>query len=147
MVGIISQSPINMPTADMPLTMGEDGKPTQIWWRFWFSLLRRTLQTIPNTTNNAVVATGTTQADAVPLDSEWNVVTTTPPGTGGALTAFGIGISTTVMNIGGNSLNVYPAFGFQIDALPLNTPYSLLNNKTQIFNQVSDTQFISTQLG
>lgn len=84
MVGIISQSPINMPTADMPLTMGEDGKPTQIWWRFWFSLLRRTLQTIPNTTNNAVVATGTTQADAVPLDSEWNVVTTTPPGTGGA---------------------------------------------------------------
>lgn len=147
MVAIISQSPINMPTADMPLTMGNDGKPTQIWWRFWFALLRRTLQTVPNTTNNSVTAAGTTQTDAVVLDSEWNVIVSTPANSGGILTAFGIGVSSTVMNVGGATVKVYPPIGMEIDALGMNNPYSLANNKTQIFNQVSTTQFLSTQLG
>lgn len=136
-----------MPTADMPLSQGPDQKPAQIWWRFWQALLTRTLQTVQATVNDAVTAAGTTQATATALDSEWNVVTSTPSGSGVVLDGFNIGVSTTVFNEGGATLNVYPPSGMKIDALATNAAYSLANGKQQTFSQVSATQFYSTQLG
>jgi hypothetical protein len=135
-----------MPTADMPLSTTPDQKPSQIWWRFWFALLTRTLQTVQSTVNSTVTAAGTTQADATPLESEWNVVTSTPANTGVLLDGFNVGVSTTVFNEGGLTLKVYPPPGMAIDAIATNGPYSLSNGKLQIFNQVSDTKFLTTQL-
>lgn len=147
MAGIVTQTEINMPTADMPLSTSNDQKPSQIWWRFWFALLNRTLQTVQSTVNDAVAAAGTTQATATELESEWNIVTSTPANSGVVLDGFDVGVSTTVFNQGGLTLKVYPPAGMKIDALATNAPYSLANLKTQTFNQVSPTQFISTQLG
>jgi hypothetical protein len=136
----------------MPLIESDESgrptdKPTQIWWRFWFALLTRTLQTIQATTNDTVTAAGTTQATATILDSEWNVVTSTPANSGVVMDGFDVGISTTIFNQGGATLKVYPPAGMSIDALTINVPYTLANLKTQTFSQISVTQFISTQLG
>lgn len=137
-----------MPTADAPLVESDGNKgPTQIWWRFWFALLNRTLQTVQATVNPAVTAAGTTQATATALGSEWNVVTSTPASSGVVLDGFNEGISTTVFNQGGATLKVYPPAGMSIDALATNAAYSLANLKSQTFNQVSSTKFYSTQLG
>jgi TRAP-type mannitol/chloroaromatic compound transport system permease large subunit len=136
-----------MPTAEMPLTFSPDGKPSQIWWRFWFALRNRTLQTVQATVNDAVTAAGTTQGTATALESEWNVITAGAINTGVVLDGFNIGVSTTAFNASGSAKNVYPPSGMTIDALGTNNPYSLANLKQQTFNQVSDTQFYSTQLG
>jgi hypothetical protein len=141
-----------MPTASMPLVESDStgrptDKPTQIWWRFWFALLTRTLQTVQATVNAAVTAAGTTQGTATSLESEWNVVTSTPANSGVVLDGFNIGVATTVVNAGGLTLKVYPPSGMAIDALGTNNPYSLANNKQQTFSQVSATKFFSTQLG
>lgn len=146
MSGTLTQTEINMPTADMPLSQSPDQKPAQIWWRFWFALLNRTLQTVQATTNDAVTAAGTTQATATELESEWNVVTSTPANSGVILDGFNVGVSTSVFNQGGATLKIYPPSGMKIDALATNGPYSLTNGKLQTFNQVSDTQFLTTQL-
>lgn len=131
----------------MPLSTTPDQKPSQIWWRFWFALLTRSLQTVQATVNDAVTAAGTTQATATALESEWNVVTSTPASSGVVLDGFNIGVSTTVFNEGGATLNVYPPAGMKIDSLATNAAYSLANAKQQTFKQVSATQFYSTQLG
>lgn len=135
-----------MPTAASPLVESGGVGPAQIWWRFWNALLTRTLQTVPATVNPTVTAAGTTQGTATALDSEWNVVTSTPANSGVVLDGFSIGVSTTVINAGGATLKVYPPAGMNIDALSANASYSLSNGKCQIFNQVSDTQFLTTQL-
>lgn len=147
MAGIITQTEINMPTADMPLSITQDGKPSQIWWRFWFALLTRTLQTVQATVNDAVTAAGTTQGTATALESEWNVITSGALNTGVVLDGFNIGVSTTVFNESGSTKKVYPPSGMQIDALGTNAAYSLTNGKQQAFSQVSDTQFYSVVLG
>jgi len=136
-----------MPTADMPLTMSPNGKPSQIWWRFWFALLNRTLQTVQSTVNDAVTAAGSTQATATQLESEWNVITSGIVNTGVVLDGFNVGVTTTVFNASGTAKNIYPPAGMKIDALATNAAYSLANLKQQTFSQVSDTQFYSTQLG
>lgn len=119
--------------------------PSQIWWRFWFALLTRSLQTIQATVNDAVTAAGTTQATATALESEWNVVTSTPANSGVVLDGFNIGVSTTVFNQGGASLKVYPPLGMKINSGAVNAAVSVANNTAQIFCQVSATQFITTQ--
>lgn len=136
-----------MPTADMPLSQTPDQKPSQIWWRFWNALLNRTLQTVPATVNPVITAAGTTQGTATELESEWNVITSTPANSGVVLDGFDVGVSTFVINAGGATLKVYPPSGMSIDSGATNAPYSLANGKSQIFNQVSATQFYSTQLG
>jgi hypothetical protein len=136
-----------MPTAASPIVEAGGVGPAQIWWRFWNALLTRTLQTVQATVNPTVTAAGTTQATATALESEWNVVTSTPANSGVVLDGFNIGVSTTVINSGGATLKVYPPSGMQIDTNAVNAPYSLPNAKQQTFSQVSDTQFFSTQLG
>jgi TRAP-type mannitol/chloroaromatic compound transport system permease large subunit len=136
-----------MPTAEMPLFNSPNGKPAQIWWRFWFALLNRTLQTVQSTVNDSVTAAGTTQATATALESEWNVIAAGIVNTGVVLDGFNIGVSTTVFNASGTAKNIYPPPGMAIDALGTNAAYSLANLKQQTFGQVSATQFYSTQLG
>lgn len=146
MSGTLTQTEINMPTADDPLSNG-DQKPAQIWWRFWFALLNRTLQTVQATVNDSVTAAGTTQATATQLESEWNTVRSGPANSGVVLDGFNTGVSTMVFNGSGVTLKIYPPSGMSIDGLGTNNPYSLANGKMQIFSQNSAQGFLSTQLG
>lgn len=74
------------------------------------------------TSATGLVATGTTNADALRLNAVNNRVTTTASGTGVALPPIEPGSSVVVMNSGANALLVYPGTtGAQINALTATT--------------------------
>ena len=86
---------------------------------------------ISSTVGSALTAAGTTQATALVLSNDFNTVTL---GSGGvALAALQPGQFMLVFNLVGGNLNVYPASNGQIDALAVNAPYVLANDKTQIY--------------
>lgn len=95
------------------------------------------------TTTTGLAPTGTTQATALPLTGDINVITTTANGTAVILTSLGIGAETLVINQGGNTVPVYPASGSTIDTLSANSPYSMATITFKRFVQVSATQFYS----
>ena len=93
----------------------------------------------------SLVASGATQATALQLTDQWNVVTS---GSGGVLLAVSQpGQIQIVFNKSGSGINVYPPPGYNIDAAAANVAYSLANPKVQIFSFVSPTQIFSLQLG
>lgn len=124
---------------------------TAVWYKFFVSMSAVLGNLIGGvlgfTSSNDVTATGTVQADAVALATEWSVVTTTPVNSGVIVAAFGAGVPNTVFNRGVNTLKVYPPVGSQIDALGINAPYPLAANKMQTFYQTDTAEFLSTQLG
>ena len=144
-----------IPVDDEPI--GDFGRASvpvrlsKIWYRFFLACdgLLAAFQNgvLGFTVNNAVAAAGATQGTAAKLDTEWAVITSGPVNGGVVLSSFGEGVPGTVINQSGSNKNVYPPTGGQIDALGLNAPYPLANTKTQVFNQVSATQWYSTQLG
>lgn len=96
---------------------------------------------------NALTAAGTTNANALGLSAEINVVTTTAASTGVRLMPVEVGASILVANQGASALLVYPGTGVQIDALTATTGgFSVPAGKSATFYGVSSTQWIS-QLG
>lgn len=100
-----------------------------------------------NSVATGLVAAGTTQGTALALTVNWNEVTTVAVNTGVELGALGIGQPSKVWNLGANALKIYPPVGGQIDALGVNVAYSLPVNKCQELDQLTATQWRSTQLG
>ncbi len=72
-----------------------------------------------------LVATGTTQANALPLPADVCKFTTVSAGTGTILPTCNPGDAGSIFNGGGNALLVYPPVGGTINNLALNTAYSL----------------------
>lgn len=96
---------------------------------------------------NTLTAAGTTNANALFLSAEINVVTTAAAGTGVRLMPIEVGSAVLVANQGANALLVYPGTGVQIDALTATTGgFSIPVGKSAMFYGVSGTQWIS-QLG
>lgn len=142
MASVATQAPLALPTPSMPIS-DQGGIVSQMWWRFFQGLYNRNASTVPYLVATALTATGTLQADALALQSEWNEVTSTPANSGVVLKNFGVGLNSLVMNFGGLTLKIYPPVGAQIDALGANNPYSLANNASRTFYQITDTQFRS----
>lgn len=69
----------------------------------------------------ALVAAGNSNANALGLSTEINVVTTTAAGTGVRLMPVEVGSSIVVSNLGANPLLVYPGAGAQINLLTVTT--------------------------
>jgi len=93
-------------------------------------------------------ARGNSQATALLLPSQWNVVSSSIfPNNGALLAAYQPGEMQAVFNQSGGNVNIYPPPGGQIDALGDNVFYALAAGKMQIFNFVSSSQIESTQLG
>lgn len=143
MASVATQAPLAMPIQGMPVT-DQEGMATQNWWRFFLGLYNRNASTVPYLVATSLTATGTTQANALALQSEWNDISSTPANSGVKLSNFGVGLTSTVFNFGGATLKVYPPIGAQIDALGANNPYSLANGATRTFYQLTTTQFRST---
>lgn len=133
---------LSIPTAEQPL-VDASFRPSQVWWRFFFGLLRRSAATIPYLTATGLTAAGTTQATALALSAEWNEITTVAASTGVKLFGFGEGLESTVWNAGANSLNVYPPIGMSIDGAAANSPYVLAAGNSRVFYQLSATAFRS----
>lgn len=94
-----------------------------------------------------LVSAGSTQADALVLTEDWNEIVNTPLNSGVIVTDKGSGRQSIVFNVGGAQLKVYPPVGGEIDSLGVDAPYLLSNNKSQVFNQLTATEWRSLQLG
>ncbi len=140
MAAVGTGQPLAQPVATMPL-VDEKGMVTQFWWRFFYGLFTRNASTIPNLVSSGLTATGTTQATALALQSEWNEITTTAANTGVRLNNFGVGFNSIVFNLGANALKVYPPVGGAINALGTNNPYSLAAGDSLNLYQITATQF------
>ncbi len=135
----------NLPLPQAPFVNPQDGTLSYDGYQYLLSLLNANASQIPTaTTSNNLVATGTNQATALQLTSQWNEVDTVPAGSGVLLSAYQPGQSQTVFNGDpSNALLIYPPPGMQIDALGVNAAYSLAAGSRITFDFTSDTQIRS----
>lgn len=104
-------------------------------YQFLLSLLNAATNSIPTASvGDGLTATGTNQATALQLSSQWNEVDTTPVGTGVLLSGYQPGQAQVVLNAGVNPLKVYPPPGMQINALGVNAPFALGAGLRQTFD-------------
>lgn len=134
------------PTA--PLADPNTGIITAAWRQFLVTLWNRTYISRVAT---GIVAAGTRIDTATPINADWNEVTLVPSGSGVGLPALTAGQGIIVINAGANSLNVYPASSYMIDALSTGAPYVLASGKMQWFRTIAATssqgRMRSMQLG
>jgi hypothetical protein len=141
-------------TAQMPdqtkVMVDSKGVPASTWWLMLRAVWSRTGQGsgVPVQVANNLAATGSSQADALGLNLDWNEVLSTPSGSGVILLNLQPGQTQVVYNgDAANALKVYPPSNWAIDALGVNAAYSLAHGKTQLFGCWSEQQFRSMQLG
>jgi hypothetical protein len=79
-----------------------------------------------------LVATGSTQATALPIVNDINMFTTVAASTGAVLPAFGSAF-VAVFNGGANSLAVYPPLGGTINGAAANTAFAVAAGKSTTF--------------
>jgi hypothetical protein len=92
--------------------------------------------------STALVATGTTQADALALSATNSQFATVASGTGAILPSFmQPGDFCRVFNNGANALLVYPLSGAAINNLSANAGFSVAANKSAQFFMLSPTLF------
>jgi hypothetical protein len=75
--------------------------------------------------SNNLTATGTTQANALPLPADICKFTTVAAGTGAVIGPCNGGDCGTVFNGGANALLLYPPLGGKINGLGVNAGYSI----------------------
>lgn len=93
-----------------------------------------------------ITATGTTQADAYQIINNISVLTSTPVSTGVVLFPQQVAARSVVVRIfnrGGNTVNVYPQVGGQINALGTNNPDTIANGSQKTYVQISPTLWYS----
>ena len=94
------------------------------------------------TVATGLTAAGTTQATALALNNQYNVVSTVAANSGTVLPAPGAGgLIVTINNRGANTLNVYPNSGATIDALAANAATTVPANGQLIIEAASATQW------
>jgi pectin methylesterase-like acyl-CoA thioesterase len=93
-------------------------------------------------TTTGISASGATQGTATALTTSYNIVSTTPPGTGVILpTPPAAGLIINIVNRGANTLNVYPNVGGTIDGAAVNAAVTLPSNGTSIYEASTTTQW------
>lgn len=98
---------------------------------------------VVGTTASGLTATGSVQADALPL-VDVNEFTTVASSTGGILPPnCNRGDDIFVYNIGAQTLTVYPPVGESINAVAVNGGFSVATAKSCIFRKVSTTRWAS----
>lgn len=99
----------------------------------------------PYSVGNNLVATGSTQNDALELINDWNNVTT-GGGKGVRLPAMTMGQTIVVFNFSGSNVNVYPPSGASLNVLGAvtgtNAPYVSASPDAVIFYFFSDTAIL-----
>lgn len=101
---------------------------------------------IQGTSADALVALGTTQANALALPADICRFATVAAGTGAIINPVNAGDSGTVQNAGANALLLYPPVGAKINALGVNAGYSVATATPSVdWYAVSPTQIIASQ--
>jgi hypothetical protein len=132
--------PPQTPFVDALLNLSYDG------YQYLLSLLNIASQAIPTATvDNSLTATGATQATALLLTKQWNVLSNVVSGTGVLLSNMQPGQTQTVFNDTDNQLLVYPPPGRAIDQLQFNIAYGLNARMMQVFYFTTDTTIFSSK--
>lgn len=120
-------------TPTTPIVDPKTGIPNVTSGRVILALFNRTgggTGIVPKV-SGPLVATGTSVINALGLAADWNLVVTTPPGSGVMITSLlnlQPGNSIIVFNLGVNGLLVYPPADFKINFLAIGNPYTLAPN-------------------
>lgn len=131
----------NLPPPQSPFVDPVTGFLADDGYQYLLSLLASAASTQATaTTATGLKATGTNQATALQLSSQWNEVDTVAAGTGVLLSALQVGQSQTAFNGSANALLVYPPPGSQINALGANVAFSLAAGSRATFDFTSATQ-------
>lgn len=94
------------------------------------------------TVTNSLTAAGTTQADALALTADVNILTTTGSGAGAILPNYDVGDEVWVVNGGANALLLYPPVDHYINDLAKDAAYSLAADKAAVCKRVSATRWV-----
>lgn len=90
----------------------------------------------------AITAAGSTQGTATAIYSDVNVVSTAAASTGVLLPSNrSAGDTVEVVNLGANSLSVYPPTGGNINTGAANAAFAVASTKGAVFRQVTATQW------
>jgi|SRR5579864_1238258 len=101
----------------------------------------------PSSQNTVLlVAAGNSQATALALSDDWNNFGTVDAGTSCLLQALKPGQDVWIWNNGANNLNVFPAPGYNIDALAPNGAQVLAKGKLRNFQCWTQTQILSSAI-
>jgi len=102
-----------------------------------------TSKAINGQVNSAVSAAGTTQTDATALTTSISVITTAAASTGVRLPACEIGDEVDILNLGANTLTVYPDSGARINAVATNGGVSLATNTAMKIRRFTSTRWMA----
>jgi hypothetical protein len=94
--------------------------------------------------STGLTATGTNQATALALPSDFNVFTTVGASTGAILPISNTGDWITVVNHGASTLSVYPPTGGKIANGSANAAFSVAATKTAQFQCIDSTNFAAS---
>ena len=131
----------NLPVQQSPFVDTKTGFLTYDGYQYLLSILNKAAGQIPTASvATALVATGTNQATALQLSSQWNEVDTVAANTGVLLSSYQPGQAQTVFNGDTNPLSIYPPPGMQINALGVNAAFSLTAGLRATFDFISSTQ-------
>lgn len=132
----------NLPPPQSPFVDSGSFNLSYDGYQYLLSLLAFSSSQIPTATiDNGLVSTGTNQATALLLSSQWNEVDTVPAGSGVLLASYQPGQSQVVFNGDpSQALLVYPPPGMSINALAVNVAFSLASGSRATFDFTSDTQ-------
>lgn len=86
---------------------------------------------------------GTHQSDGTAITASISVFTTTASGTGGTLTDSMIGDEYEILNLGANSLTVYPPSGGRINAIATNGGFTLATNTAVKVRKFTATRWMA----
>lgn len=109
--------------------------------------LNNAFANLVNSVTAGQIATGTTQATAVPMPSQITQFATVAVNTGGLLQITKPGSSQDVYNDGASPLTVYPPVGSNCDAAGVNVGVPLANGKRCRYTVMSPGVIESAQLG
>ena len=136
-----------LPTPQTAIVDPKTGFLSEDGYKFLNNLINQLSQATPTATvETGIEATGLTQATATQLTKEWNLVETAALGGpfGVILDTLQTGQSQVVVNLSGQSINVYPPAGATINALASNAPLVLVTGAGATFAFFSTTQIIKS---
>lgn len=98
---------------------------------------------IQGQTNSSITASGSSISDATALTASNNVITTAAASTGVQLPNGEIGDEVAILNLGANSVTVYPPSSGQINAIAANGGFTLATNTAVKVKKFSSTRWMA----
>ena len=131
----------NLPPPQSPFVDVKSGILSNDGYQFLMNLINQIAQAIPTASvTQGILLTGSTQATAAPLQSQWSEIAGQQgSGTWALLASYQAGQSQVVVNSSGVNANIYPPPGASINGGPQNVPITVAPDTLTVFRFISAT--------